>query len=146
MFLVYTDGLAEPNPGVGTYGYSIYRDGKKILSKYGFAGNPVTNNFAEYTGLLESLRVLREWKEEEIRVFSDSKLLVGQMSGAWKVSKKALRSKTEGSYAEKYLETKKEAEGFARLSFEWIPRELNAEADELSRVAYREQLRKRRGR
>ncbi len=146
MILVYTDGLAEPNPGLGTYGYVIYRDEKRILARHGFAGYPVTNNYAEYCGLAESLLELRDLKNEEIIVYSDSKLLVGQMAGNWKISKKALRSEAEGTYVEKYLEAKEIARTFSRLSFEWIPREQNSEADGLSRVAYAEQLRKRRRR
>jgi ribonuclease HI len=142
MILVYTDGLAEPNPGLGTYGFVIYKDGKKILERHGFAGSQVTNNFAEYDGLVMALRELRDSTEEEIVVRSDSKLLVGQMSGEWKVSKKALRNRREGSYVEKYLQAVEEAGRFPLISFEWVPREENSSADELSRVAYLEQLRK----
>jgi len=143
---IYTDGLAEPNPGVGTYGYVIHRDGRKILAGHGFAGDPVTNNYAEYQGLVKALEEARQFAQEEITVLSDSKLLVGQMSGEWKVSKKALRNPSKGSYVGKYLEAKEEAKRFERLRFVWVPREENAEADELSRVAYQEHLSKRRAR
>ncbi len=145
MIQAYTDGLAEPNPGVGTYGYAVYRDGKSILGRHGFAGDQVTNNFAEYSALVELLRELDEFRDEEITVYSDSKLLIGQMSGALKVSKTALKHKLPGSYVEKYLEAVELARKFKKLRFVWIPREKNSEADELSRVAYREQLAKREG-
>lgn len=144
MIEIYTDGLAEPNPGVGTYGYVIYKDGKKILARHGFAGDPVTNNYAEYRGLIEALRGSSEFADAEIIVHSDSKLLINQMAGEWKVSKKAFKSTEPGSYVEKYLEAEELATRFTKLRFVWIPREENSEADHLSRVAYQEQLRKRR--
>ena len=147
MIEIFTDGLAEPsNPGIGTYGFVVCRDGHQLKRGHGFDGDPVSNNHAEYAGLIAALRAVEGLADEEIVVKSDSKMLVNQMAGAWKVSKKALNNGAEGTYVDKYLEAKEAARRFPRLTFEWIPRELNAEADELSRVAYREQLRKRRGR
>jgi len=147
MIEIFTDGLAEPsNPGIGTYGFVVYRDGRELKRGHGFDGDPVSNNHAEYAGLIEALKSVEGHADQEIVVKSDSKMLVNQMAGAWKVSKKALNSTAEGTYVDKYLEAKEMARKFPILTFEWIPRELNSEADELSRVAYREQLRKRRGR
>jgi len=142
---IYTDGLAEPsNPGIGTFGYVVCRDGEEIDHGHGFDGDPVTNNHAEYAGVIAALRSVARFADEEIVVRSDSKMLVNQMSGTWKVSKKAYSSREEGSYVEKYLEARELVRRFSRLRFEWVPRERNAEADELSRVAYREALSKRR--
>jgi ribonuclease HI len=147
MIEIFTDGLAEPrNPGIGTYGFVVYRDGIEFRRGHGFDGDPVSNNHAEYAGLIAALRAVVGLAGEEIVVKSDSKMLVNQMAGAWKVTKRALNSTTEGTYVDKYLEAKEAARKFSKLTFEWIPRERNAEADELSRVAYREQLPQRRGR
>jgi ribonuclease HI len=147
MIEIYTDGLAEPlNPGIGTYGFVVYRDGRALTRGHGFDGDPVSNNHAEYAGLIAALRSVEGFSDQEITVKSDSKMLVNQMAGTWKVSKKAYNSRTEGSYVDKYLEATEVARRFSRLTFEWIPREQNSEADELSRVAYREQLLKRRAR
>jgi len=45
---IYTDGLAQPsNPGIGTYGYAVYRDGRQLRTGNGFDGDPVSNNHAE---------------------------------------------------------------------------------------------------
>jgi ribonuclease HI len=141
---IYTDGLAEPtNPGIGTYGYVVYRDGKELKRGHGFDGDPVSNNHAEYAGLVEALKSVAALTDEEIVVKSDSKMLANQMAGEWKVSKKAYNSEAEGTYVDKYLEAKEVARKFSRLSFVWVPREENSQADELSRVAYREQLRRR---
>jgi ribonuclease HI len=131
VIYVYVDGLAEPkNPGIGTYGFVIYKDGKKIDQGRGFAGEKVTNNFSEYTALIEALKRIRRYKEEEIIVYSDSALLVNQMKGKWKAKK--------GMYKGKLEEAKKIASEFKRIEFFWIPRENNKEADTLSRIAYSE--------
>jgi ribonuclease HI len=128
MIEVYTDGRAEPNPGLGTYGLVVYQDGRRIHSEHGLAGRGVTNNYAEYFCLIKALEYLAPRHDEEITVFSDSTLLVNQMSGRWKFK--------SGNYSEKYLEAKELAGGFARLTFEWVPREKNSEADELTNIAF----------
>ena len=122
--------VSEPrNPGIGTYGFVVYHDGKRIKEEYGVVGDNVTNNYAEYEGLVQALKFLDPYrKEKKIIIRSDSKLLVGQMRGEWKVKK--------GRYLEKYHEAVRLAEGFESLQFEWIPREKNSEADRLSRIAY----------
>jgi len=128
MIEVYTDGRAEPNPGLGTYGYIIHENGRRTHSQHGLAGRGVTNNYAEYFCLVKALEHLEARRDEEITVFSDSTLLVNQMEGKWKFK--------SGSYTEKYLEAKELASGFSRLRFEWIPREKNSEADELTNIAF----------
>ena len=145
MIEIYIDGLAQPsNPGIGTYGYAAYRDGREIKTGHGFDGEPVSNNHAEYAGLIEALRSVEDLSDEEIVIKSDSKMLVNQMSGEWKVSKKAFKNTAEGSYVEMFLVARDLAKKFRTLRFVWVPREENVEADALSRVAYHEQLVKRR--
>ncbi|MDV3244459.1 MAG: ribonuclease HI family protein [Nitrososphaerales archaeon] len=95
----------------------------------GLAGYDVTNNYAEYTALLEALRKLKElYIKGEVVVRSDSQLLVGQMSKGWAVK--------GGGYLSKLKEARDLLKEFASVSFEWIPREKNEEADLLSRIAY----------
>ena len=125
----YVDGLAEPsNPGVGTYGFAIYDGHKKLAEGSGVAGEHVTSNYAEYTALAEALRKLRSLGLDEVVVKSDSKLVVGQMGKGWKVK--------GGMYLEKLKEAKELVGEFRSVTFEWIPREQNSEADLLTRVAY----------
>jgi ribonuclease H / adenosylcobalamin/alpha-ribazole phosphatase len=128
MIEVFTDGRAEPNPGLGTYGYVVYEDGRRTHSEHGLAGRDVSNNYAEYFCLVKALERLEARRDEEITVFSDSTLLVNQMAGRWKFKR--------GAYREKYLRAKDLARGFSKLRFEWIPREKNAEADELTNIAF----------
>jgi ribonuclease HI len=128
MIEVYTDGRAEPNPGLGTYGYVVYEKGKRAHAEKGVAGQVVTNNYAEYFCLVKALQHLAKRSDDEITIFSDSMLLVNQMKGDWKFK--------GGAYGERYLEAKELAEGFPKLRFEWIPRERNSEADELTNIAF----------
>ncbi len=67
----------------------------------------MTNNYAEYFCLIKALEQLEPHRDEEITVFSDSKLLVNQMKGKWKFR--------AGTTAEKYLEAK-ELAGSSRSS------------------------------
>ena len=130
VLTAYIDGLAEPsNPGTGTYGFVIYEGDRKVAEGEGLAGYDVTNNFAEYTALVEALKRLREMGVKgDILVRTDSKLLHGQMSEGWKVK--------GGGYVQKLKEARDLLKEFSSVRFEWIPREYNEEADLLSRVAY----------
>ncbi len=129
-FYVYIDGLAEPaNPGTGTYGYLIYEGERKVAEGKGLAGYDVTNNYAEYTALVEALQKLKEYRiEGDVVVRSDSQLLVGHMSKEWEVK--------GGGYLAKLKEARDLVKEFGSVLFEWVPREKNQEADLLSRIAY----------
>ena len=130
MITANIDGLAEPrNPGTGTYGYVIYEGRRKLAEGEGLAGYEVTNNYAEYTALVEVLRRIKELRiEGDVVIRSDSQLLVGQMSREWEVKR--------GGYLEKLKEARDLLKEFGSVKFEWIPRKQNEEADLLSRIAY----------
>ena len=132
MIEVWTDGLCEPiNPG-GTccIGYVIKRDGRTIDkgSELIGRGKDMTNNVAEYSALIRALEKIRRLglEQEKIVARSDSSLLVSQMKGEWKVKKPRIRPL--------YEKAKELAHGID-ITFEWIPREENREADKLSRLA-----------
>jgi ribonuclease HI len=133
MIIVYFDGLCYPrNPGgVAAYGYLIHRDGELIQRGLGVVGEGkgMTNNVAEY----EALKAAAQWIkdrgiEDRIAFKGDSLLVVKQMKGEWKV-----RSATSRKYVP---EIRKLLAG-RDVSFVWVNREENEEADELSREAYR---------
>jgi ribonuclease HI len=133
---LFTDGLAEPrNPGIGTYAYIVYRDGRLLTQDSGLVGESVTNNEAEYEALIRGLKAVLPYSGESIVVYSDSQLLVHQMKGEWKVKK--------GAYKERHLEAKRLAAGFEFLEFKWIPREMNEKADALTNEAYQRYLREK---
>jgi len=133
MIEVWTDGLCEPiNPGgTGCAGYVIKKNGRVVEkgSESLGASKDMTNNVAEYSALIRALQTLRKLglDQEKILVRSDSKLLVSQMKGEWKV--KGARIVPLHSRA---AELKKGL----NIDFQWIPREENEEADKLCRLAY----------
>jgi len=132
MITLYFDGLCRPrNPGgVATYGYVIYKDGKKVKRGSGVVGSGggMTNNVAEYSALNHAAEwIVQHCPDDEIVINGDSMLVIHQMSGTWQIhsvtSKKfvpAIRMLLEGRKAR----------------FVWIPRAQNAEADLLSNLAY----------
>jgi ribonuclease HI len=136
---VFVDGACEPvNPGgIATYGFVIYRDGERVESGSGVAEREDTsNNVAEYTAVVQALMRLLErgTKGEQIVIRSDSELLVNQLSGLYEVR----APRVVFLYAEaKSLMAELESRG-NELQFLWIPRELNEEADALTRQAYEE--------
>ena len=133
MIEVWTDGLCEPiNPGGrGCAGFVIKKNGKVVEkgSESLGASKDMTNNVAEYSALIRALQTVRRLglDQEKILVRSDSKLLVSQMKGEWKV--KGVRIVPLHSRA---AELKKGLD----IDFQWVPREENEEADKLCRLAY----------
>ena len=141
-FAVNFDGLCEPrNPGgVATYGFTIKRGGKMIHQESGIAeAEPWTleasNNVAEYSGIVRALQWLVDhgFRESPVIVRGDSKLVINQLKGAFKV--KAPR------IVELYKRSADLAALFPHIQFEWVDRSLNSEADLLSRVAYAKYMR-----
>ncbi|MBI3856251.1 MAG: ribonuclease HI family protein, partial [Planctomycetes bacterium] len=136
MIEAYFDGLCEPNPGgVATYGFVVRRDGKKIHEGHGLAGTPktpqATNNVAEYTGLIKALEWLASQKTAgSIVVRGDSDLIIKQVKGEYKVK--------SGLLAPLHRKVQDLAAKLPDVSFEWIRRELNADADRLTNLAYAE--------
>jgi len=137
MLIVYVDGLCEPrNPGgVGAYGFIVYENSLSGETKVVHracevigSGPSMSNNVAEYTALEKALLFLTDRSHERIEVKGDSKLVINQMAGLW--------SMHGGLYTPVYERVKKLIRGFHQISFTWVPREYNGEADALSRVAY----------
>jgi ribonuclease HI len=133
---VWFDGACEPrNPGGhGTYGIVIEDDeGTTLATDRGYIGegDSVTNNVAEYTGLIEALEYVHNRNPDaHVTVHGDSQLAIRQMTGRYRVRSDRLRPLWQ------------KAQTLARnldVSFEWIPREQNEHADSLSRREYYEQ-------
>ncbi|MFI7399667.1 bifunctional RNase H/acid phosphatase [Streptomyces sp. NPDC049541] len=127
-FIVEADGGSRGNPGPAGYG-SVVLDaatGETLVEAAEYIG-VATNNVAEYRGLLAGLRAAHELDPSaKVRVRMDSKLVVEQMSGRWKI---------------KHPDMKPLATVAARVfppdqvTYEWIPREQNKHADRLANEA-----------
>lgn len=127
---VYTDGGSLNNPGAAAIAYVIYYNEKLHIQrsmKIGIA----TNNIAEYTALKEALTYIKNMYDSqiaEICVFSDSKLMVSQLNGAYKIKDKPIRKMVD--------EVKKlEQEIQKPIVYTHIPREQNMRADSLVKKA-----------
>ena len=125
--VINCDGGARGNPGPAAYGVSIQKpDGTEIegLAKtIGIA----TNNVAEYSAVIEGLRRCKELGARAVHVRSDSKLLIEQLSGRWKIKNPGLKKL--------HTEAIELARGFDRVTYEHVRRELNVRADELVNLA-----------
>lgn len=137
MIEVFFDGLCQPvNPGgIACYAFLIRHNGKIIHSEYGLAAKPYsqdsTNNVAEYTALIKALEWLVQNKVHElIRISSDSKLVVSQINGDYKVKSKRIVPLHRQAMALK--------NSLANVEIIWVPREENREADALTNRAYKE--------
>jgi ribonuclease HI len=130
--LVNVDGLCEPiNPnGIACYGYVIYKDGEKVEEGYDVVDHPnPSNNVAEYMAFIKALEKLIELGlTEDVLVRSDSQLLIFQLKGIYTVKAPRIIPLYEKAMAL--------IRQFKKIRFEWVPREENEEADELSRRAY----------
>jgi ribonuclease HI len=86
-----------------------------------------TNNQAEYYGMIKGLERASELGINKVNINSDSQLVVNQMNGFYKVKNQEL--------APLHEQLKGLADSFERVSFHYIPRALNAEADkEVNRI------------
>lgn len=129
------DAVSEPiNPGgTAAFGAVVLQSGERLWEcSRTFKPQPgreheTSNNVAEYSGLIAVLEWLREKElhRQPIIVRGDSKMVVEQMNGHWRIRK--------GFYVSLALRARRIAEEFPNLTFKWIPREQNGLADELSK-------------
>jgi probable phosphoglycerate mutase len=126
--IVEADGGARGNPGPAGYGAVVLHVSTgEVLAERSEGIGVATNNVAEYQGLLAGLRAAATLGARRVDVRMDSKLVVEQMSGRWKIKNSALQSLA--------LEAQKLARQFDRVRYEWIPRERNSRADRLANQA-----------
>ncbi|MEN3534234.1 bifunctional RNase H/acid phosphatase [Microbispora sp. ZYX-F-249] len=127
-YVVEADGGSRGNPGPAGYGAVVKDDAGRVLAEAAESIGTATNNVAEYRGLIAGLRALLALGAEggRVEVRMDSKLVIEQMAGRWKVKHEGLRPLAL------------EAAGLARrfrVTWTWIPRERNSHADRLANEA-----------
>jgi ribonuclease HI len=87
----HIDGGARGNPGPAAYGAVIRTPEGKTLELAKYLGHQ-TNNFAEYSGLLAALEYALQHSFAGLKIFSDSELLVKQMTGQYRVKHPVLKT------------------------------------------------------
>jgi broad specificity phosphatase PhoE/ribonuclease HI len=126
--IVEADGGSRGNPGPAGYGAVVWSaDHSRILAESKQAIGRATNNVAEYRGLIAGLTEAADLGANEVDVAMDSKLVVEQMSGRWKVKHPDL--------AELHRQAQLLAARFGQVSYRWIPRSQNSHADRLANEA-----------
>ena len=87
---LYTDGAARGNPGPAGLGVVIEDDkGLRLRGLCRYIGT-ATNNVAEYLALIEGLTAVSEWAPDRVEAYLDSKLVVEQVRGNYRVKNAAL--------------------------------------------------------
>lgn len=126
--IIYTDGASRGNPGYASYGFSIRNEQGKVLHDEGKYLGIATNNFAEYSAVLSALEyVVREMEKiREINFLMDSKLVVEQLSGRYKIKSANLKP---------LIFKIKELGKNLIITYKHIPREFNKDADFLANQA-----------
>lgn len=127
-FVVEADGGSRGNPGPAGYGAVVLDavTGETLAEAAEYIG-VATNNVAEYRGLIAGLKAAKALDPAaDVRVRMDSKLVVEQMSGRWKIKHPDM--KPLAAEASRIYPT-------GQVRFEWIPREKNKHADRLANEA-----------
>ena len=123
---IHIDGASRGNPGPAAYAVVLARPGMPVVEEADTIGK-ATNNIAEYTALVEGLRLATELGVKKLSIFSDSELMVKQMKGEYRVKNPEL--------LDLYNEAKRLAAGFEKIDITHVRREQNARADELGNAA-----------
>ena len=129
-FDVWFDGACGPqNPGgTAAFGFAVYENGCKIQEGCGVVGRgpQMSNNVAEYCGVIEAAKyIMAIAPGAEVCFHGDSNLVVQQLSGAWKAK--------QGLYMPYHHQARRIVASL-KATFQWVPRQANAEADALSKT------------
>jgi len=126
-FLLRFDGGSRGNPGHSGAGSVIYHQGSEMWNRSMYLGDDRTNNYAEYYGLIVGLIGAKHLKIKNLRVEGDSKLIINQVTGKFKVNSALLKPL--------YQKVKTQLEAFDNVEFNHIYRDKNKRADELANIA-----------
>ncbi|MBA2415052.1 MAG: bifunctional RNase H/acid phosphatase [Geodermatophilaceae bacterium] len=126
--VIEADGGSRGNPGPAGYG-AVVRDADtgEVLAECAEAIGTATNNVAEYRALIAGLTAAAQFPADSVLVRMDSKLVVEQMSGHWKIKHPGMRPLA--------LEAQRLLRDLPPTTFAWIPRESNTHADRLANEA-----------
>jgi ribonuclease HI len=121
--VIHVDGGARGNPGPAAAAAVLSTPGGEVLDEAHELLGVVSNNVAEYRGLLLGLARARALGADEVEVVNDSELVAKQVNGQYKVKHPDMRPL--------YEEALRALRAFDRWSIRSVPRAQNAEADAL---------------
>ncbi|MBJ7385452.1 MAG: bifunctional RNase H/acid phosphatase [Mycolicibacterium sp.] len=126
--VIEADGGSRGNPGPAGYGAVVWSEDRAVLlAERKESIGTATNNVAEYRGLIAGLEAAADVGATEVVVAMDSKLVVEQMTGRWRVKHADMIPLNE--------KARSLAADFDHVSYGWIPRERNSHADRLANEA-----------
>ncbi|MBC7630065.1 bifunctional RNase H/acid phosphatase [Aeromicrobium sp.] len=129
--IIEADGGSRGNPGPASYG-ALVRDADTgvVIAQRGVTIGVATNNVAEYSGLIAGLELVREHAPDaQVEVRMDSKLVIEQMAGRWKIKHADMRPLAQ--QAQRLVPP--------GVTWTWVPRERNKAADALANAALDDQ-------
>ena len=134
MINIYTDGGSRGNPGASAIGGVLLRDGEVLAEISEYIGIQ-TNNYSEYKALEVTLQKAISLGIKEAVVYLDSKLVVEQVNGRWKINNEELLKLCKSILLTLIPQ-------FDYLNIVHVRRELNKKADQLVNKAL-DQLKKK---
>lgn len=130
MITLHFDGAIDYNPdGRATYGWVISRDGDLLEKGSGIAieGKGATNNIAEYVGLIMGLEAASRY-DEPVKIYGDSQIVIRALKNRKRPGRKYPHILRLWSQALSWIDK-------MEVTLEWVPREKNYLADDLSMKA-----------
>jgi len=128
---IYVDGASKGNPGPAGIGLVIFdREDRQVGKISSYIGNG-TNNYAEYKALLKALDIALYFETSDLKVRTDSELVVKQIIGEYKVKNDTIKSLHEQAQAK--------IKKFKRFRIEHVSRNFNEKADYLAKKASTDQ-------
>ncbi len=124
--IIQTDGASRGNPGEASFGLVVYDKSFQVVYEEGALLGTQTNNFAEYSAALRALELACKNQVHSLILQSDSKLLVCQLTGKYRVRSANIRAL--------HRDCIEKVAGIGKVQFEHIPREQNLRADELANL------------
>ena len=135
-YIIYTDGAARGNPGPSASGYLVYSN-RRVINRQSVYNGEATNNYAEYRAIILALEWCRDnldVKETEIKVYSDSQLVIRQINGHYKVKSERLfeMNRKAKALAAKFSGMVFEDVGRENKGISAVDRQLNALLDKIA--------------
>lgn len=119
--ILQADGASRGNPGAAAYGAVILDSQRNLLAELFSELGEQTNNFAEYSAVIAGLEyVTNNFTVDQLIIEMDSKLVIEQLAGRWKINSSSLR--------ELHARAITLLSGI-QYELKWIPREQNSLAD-----------------
>lgn len=125
--VIYVDGASRGNPGAAGIGISLQDPSGAELATVSRPLGRTTNNRAEYTAMVEALKLAKERQFDGVEIRADSQLMVRQMTGQYQIRDPFLKTLWE--------EAQRLSKEFASFVISHIPRDENDRADELANEA-----------